>query len=203
MDSLRAGHLESTASLLAKVRGGDAAARERLLARYLPAFRRWAHGRLPRSARRLADTDDLVQATLVRALKHLNRFEPQHEGAFLAYLRKILLNKIRDEIRGARRRPAPGSLPDDLRDGARDPLDDLVWKETREAYEAALEQLTEMQREAFILRMELGFSHVDVAEAIGAPTPAAARAHVARAMVRLAEAMRDSRAGGVRDGRRA
>jgi RNA polymerase sigma-70 factor (ECF subfamily) len=77
--------LESTAGLLERVRGGDAGARERLLSRYVPALRRWAHGRLPPRARELADTDDLVQVTLIRALDHLGDFEPRRPGAFLAW----------------------------------------------------------------------------------------------------------------------
>ena len=61
--------LESTASLLSRIRAGDDSAQELLLERYLPALRRWATGRLPWRARHLADTDDIVQITLVRTLK--------------------------------------------------------------------------------------------------------------------------------------
>src|SRR2546425_1202149 len=71
--------LESTASLLARVRAGDSGARDRLLVRYMAILRRWAHGRLPRRARHLADTEDLVQTTLVRALDGVQRFEPRRE----------------------------------------------------------------------------------------------------------------------------
>ena len=95
--------LESTADLLSRVRGGDPAAREQLFARYLPILKRWAHGRLPGSARNLADTDDLIQTSLLRALNRVGEFEPRHEGAFLAYLRQTLLNALRDEIRRSRR----------------------------------------------------------------------------------------------------
>src|SRR5262245_46623761 len=94
---------DSTAVLLHRVRAGDTEARERLVARHLPLLRGWAHRRLPPGARALADTEDLVQITFIRALKQVEAFEPRHEGAFLAYLRQILLNAIRDEIRRARR----------------------------------------------------------------------------------------------------
>src|SRR5262245_9691190 len=97
--------LESTQELLGRIRGGDAAARERLIARYLPALQKWAHGRLPARARNLTLTDDLVQESLIRALSHLEGFEPRRPGAFLAYLRQILLNQVRDEIRKTDRRP--------------------------------------------------------------------------------------------------
>ena len=91
--------LESTATLLVKVHAGDKIARERLCETYLPLLTRWAHGRLPKYARDLSETDDLVQISLINALDSLSSFTPKHEGAFLAYLRKILLNNIRMEIR--------------------------------------------------------------------------------------------------------
>ena len=97
--------VESTADLLARVRGGNDLARERLVQRYLPMLRTWAAGRLPGWARDLSDTDDLVQNTLIRALSKVKEFEPRREGAFLSYLRSILLNQIRDQIRHVKRRP--------------------------------------------------------------------------------------------------
>src|SRR5690606_6265763 len=89
---------QSTATLLARVRAGDAAAREQLCAQYLPLLMRWAHGRLPAAARDLAETADLVQMTLIKALGRIDEFESRHEGAFLAYLRSALLNALRNEI---------------------------------------------------------------------------------------------------------
>src|SRR6476660_6142279 len=98
-DARPASDLESTTTLLNRVREGDEAARERLLARYLPLLKRWAHGRLPRYARDLSETDGLVQVTWIRALSRAGEFESRREGAFLAYLWRILLNALRDEIR--------------------------------------------------------------------------------------------------------
>ena len=67
----------------------------------------------------MVDTDDLVQVAVLRALNKVGRFEPHREGAFLAYLRRILLNAVRDEIRRVARRPGMEDLPADLADGAR------------------------------------------------------------------------------------
>src|SRR5438445_13615394 len=61
---------EPTEQLLRRIRGGEEAARQALYERCLPLLRRWAHGRLPHQARDIADTDDLVQITLIRALRH-------------------------------------------------------------------------------------------------------------------------------------
>lgn len=187
--------LESTAFLLEQVRGGDARARERLAAKFLPLLRRWAHGRLPGHARSLADTDDLVQVSLLRALDHVDGFEARREGAFLAYLRRILLNAVRDEIRRSARRPTQDVESAEL--PAPDPslLEQQIGRDTLEAYEAALTRLTEAQREAVIMRLEFGYSYPQVADAMGRTTPNAARMLVARAIVQLAEEMDEHRQG--------
>lgn len=181
--------LENTAVLLESARGGDAQARERLVARFLPLLQRWAHGRLPSHARGLADTDDLVQVSLLRALDHLEGFEMRREGAFLAYLRRILMNSLRDEIRRSKRRPGEPLDGHDLVSADRSLLEQQVGRETMEAYEAALTRLTEAQREAVIMRLEFGYSYPQVAEAMGRSHPNAARMLVARALVQLAEEM--------------
>ncbi len=183
------GGMESTASLLTRVKTGDEAARERLVGRYLPALHRWARGRLPSRARGFLDTDDLVQVTLLRALDKVMDFEPQRVGAFWAYLRRILQNQIRDQIRRTTRRPGATTLPETLADVGHSPLEEVIGRETLEAYERALEKLPDQQREAVLLRIELGFTHPEVAEAIGSPTPNAARMLVARGLARLAEVM--------------
>lgn len=184
-------HLESTAHLLELVRHGDRAARDRLAARYLPILMRLAHGRLPSRARDLMDTDDLVQVTLIRALDHVEGFEPRHEGAFLAYMRQILLNQIRDEVRRVARRPERATLEDDLPGFGRSPLEDAIGRETLDQYEAALEQLTDEQREAIVLRLELGFTYQQIADAVGNDSPNAVRMMVTRALVRMGERMRE------------
>jgi RNA polymerase sigma-70 factor (ECF subfamily) len=181
--------LESTATLLSLVRHGDKAARERLVSRYLPILGRLAHGRLPSRARDLMDTDDLVQMTLIRALDHVESFEPRHEGAFLAYMRQILLNQIRDEVRRVARRPEREALGDDLPALGHSPLEDAIGRDTIERYEAALEGLTEEQREAIVLRIELGFTYQQIADAVGHGSANATRMMVTRALVRLSERM--------------
>lgn len=177
--------------LLERVRGGDARAREALVARFLPALRRWAHGRLPAGARGLADTDDLVQVSLLRALDRVDAFEARREGAFLAYLRRILLNAVRDEVRRARRRPAEPMADLDPAEDAPSQLERQVGREVMETYEAALARLTPAQQEAVILRLEFGYGYAQVAEAMGRTTANAARMLVSRALVDLARAMEE------------
>ena len=185
--------LETTAILLARVRKGDSSARDRLVERYLTALQRWAHGRLPQFARNLVETDDLVQITLIRSLKRIDRFEPRRRGAFLAYLRRILLNQIHEEVRRAASRPRPEALMEPIPDRNASPLERAIGGQAVKRYEAALAKLTDEQQEAVILRVEMGFSYPEVAETMGASTPNAARMLVVRGLVSLAEVMRESR----------
>ena len=180
---------ESTASLLERVRAGAPEARDRLVRRYLPSLQRWARGRLPARARDLADTDDLVQVTLIRALDKVQGFEHRGEGSFLAYLRRTLQNQIRDQLRRAGRRPVSEEITESMSVMEPSPLEELIGRQTLEAYDAALERLPAAQQEAVMLRVEMGFTYPEIAQAIGAPSPNAARMTVARALARLAEAM--------------
>lgn len=182
--------LESTTKLIVRIRQGDNRARDELMERYLGTLRRWAHGRLPLRARGLADTDDLVQSTLIRALNRLGSFEPRQEGAFLAYLRKVLLNQIRDEIRRAGRQPGGETLSDDLAGRGPSPVEDAIGREMLSTYESALSRLPERDQQAVFLRVELGMEYQAVADALGIASANAARMCVARAIARLAEGMR-------------
>jgi RNA polymerase sigma-70 factor, ECF subfamily len=184
---------ESTAALLQRIRGGDESARDRLLERYLPVLRRWAHGRLPAKARGFADTDDLVQITLIRVLKQLERFEPRHEGAFLAYLRRILINAMRNEIARAATRGKQEEIGEGMPDGGPSPLESMLGRDMLDRYEAAFEALGEEQQEAVFMRVEMGLTYEQIAEAMGKNSANTARMMVARAIARLAETMEEPR----------
>lgn len=184
---------EKTLELLNRVKSGDAEALERLLARCLPPLRRWAHGRLPRSARDMQDTADLVQDTIVAALKRLGQFEPKHEGALQAYLRQAIANKITDILRKKARRPIQAEMPTDVPANAASPLEEFLGQEKMARYEAALARLRPADREALIARLELQYRYDELAVALGKPSANAARVAVSRAIQRLAEEMRHGR----------
>jgi RNA polymerase sigma-70 factor (ECF subfamily) len=137
------------------------------------------------------DTDDLVQITLIRALDKVRDFQPEREGAFLSYLRSILLNALRDQIRRAHVRRAGEILDERIADPSPTVLDEVIGKDAMERYEEALAQLTESQREAVMLRLEFGYSHLEIADAVGASSADAARMLVSRGLVRLADLMSD------------
>jgi RNA polymerase sigma-70 factor (ECF subfamily) len=178
-----------TIDLLERFKRGDEDAVAMLIERSLPPLRRWARGRLPSWARSLAETQDLVQDAVIRALPHLKTFEAQHPGALQAYLRQAIANHIRDEIRRVRARPQPVELRDSQPDLAPSPLEQVIGREGLEAYEAALQRLQPTDREAIVARLELQQSYEEVAIALGKPSADAARMAVARAVKRLILAM--------------
>ncbi len=178
---------DSTLTLLTRAKAGDAIALNDLFARYVPSLRRWASGRLPRWARDLADTPDLVQETLLETFKKIDGFEHRGEGALRAYLRQAVMNRIRDELRRANRRPAPLELDETIVDPGLSPLEAAVGTQIVERYEAALQRLSDADRELIIARVEMGLTYAELATATGKPTADAARMAVSRALVRLAE----------------
>jgi RNA polymerase sigma factor (sigma-70 family) len=181
--------LETTFDLVERAKAGDDEALNRLFARFLPSLRRWASGRLPRWSRDLMDTDDLVQETVVRAVKRIDQFESRHEGALQAYLRQAIVNRIRDEVRRAKRSPAPAPLDDNAPASDASPLEAAIGGEALANYEAALARLRPEERQAIIARVEMDGSYQDVAVALGKPSADAARMAVSRALVRLAQEM--------------
>ena len=182
--------LETTFHLIERARAGDREALERLFARHLKPLQRWARGRLPKWARDLADTDDLVQDTLVQTFKRIEDFEPRRVGALQAYLRQAVLNRIRNELRRKGRQPHATDLDGLEVESVESPLEQAIGQEAVERYEGALQRLKAEEREAIIARVEMGYSFEELAEALGKPTPDAARKTAHRALVRLAEEMK-------------
>ena len=181
--------LHSSLTLLERAQAGDRVALDCLIARYLPRLQRWATGRLPRWARAMADTEDLVQETLFETFKRIERFESRGEGALQAYLRQAILNRIREELRRTKRRPPTSELDSAMEDSCRSPLEEAIGREAIERYERALARLRSEDRELVIARIELGYTNREIAELLDKPTPNAARMAAERAIVRLAKEM--------------
>jgi RNA polymerase sigma-70 factor (ECF subfamily) len=131
-----------------------------------------------------------VQDTVLQTLRNLGSFEPQREGALLGYLRRSLLNRIRDRFRYAARHPTT-ELSETSPDGGASPLEFAIEEEDRRRYEAALSRLTPSDRDAIVGRIELGYSYEQLALILKKPTPGAARVAIRRALLRLGDEMRD------------
>lgn len=180
---------EKTLTLLERAREGDRLALDELCARWLPPLRRWAAGRLPRWARDATDTHDLVQDALMRTLSRIDHLEHRAEGAIEAYLRQVVLNRIRDEVRRVGRRFPHQPLPEDRAAVEASPLEEAIGTQALQRYEAALARLSAADREAIVARVELDYSYEEMAAALGRPSAEAARMAVRRALLRLAREM--------------
>src|SRR6201991_5376631 len=94
---------QSSLMLIERARAGDTNALDELIRRYLPRMKRWASGRLPMTARGMLDTEDIVQETMVKAVRNLGQVEVRGDGALQAYLRQAVNNRLADAYRGAER----------------------------------------------------------------------------------------------------
>jgi len=184
--------LVSTLDLLDRLKSGDQEAVDFLIERSLPPLRRWARGRLPAWARSGAETQDLVQTALLRALPKLKEFDARHPGALQAYLRQAVANHITDEIRKAGSRPTT-EVSDVHPDPSPSPLEQAIGREGFERYEAALQKLRPTDREAIVARLELQQSYEEVAIALQKPSANAARVAVARAVKALIALMAEEK----------
>ena len=182
--------LESTFDLIERVRRGDQDSLDRLMARHIGPLRRWVTGRLPRWARDMSDTDDLVQDALLRTFTKVEDFDVRGVGALQAYLRQAVVNRVRDELRRKGRTPAMVDAAELNLEGRDSPLEAAIGTEAFERYQAALTRLRPEEREAIIARVEMDYSYADLAEILGKPTADAARKAAQRALLRLAEEMK-------------
>jgi RNA polymerase sigma-70 factor (ECF subfamily) len=144
---------------------------------------------MPARARDLNDTGDLVQETLVRALRRLASMQLEKPGAFFAYLRTAMLNRIRDEARRVGRIPPVDAIEDVHATPDPSPVEEIVGREKLASFERAMSSLSDDEREAIMARIELNLSYAEVAAALGKTSPDAARMAVTRALDKLARHM--------------
>ena len=130
-----------------------------LFVRHSAPLRRWASGRLPRWARDLADTDDIVQEALLQTFKRIEEFEARGAGSLHAYLRQAVVNRIRDELRRKARLPEFAELDSHTEDAGPTPLDQVIGRDALESYERALAGLKPEEQEAIIARVEMGYTY--------------------------------------------
>jgi RNA polymerase sigma factor (sigma-70 family) len=137
----------------------------------------------------LSQTEDVVQDVVLHAVESLKTFQPQFDGALRYYLRRGVLNRIKDEQTRVVVRPKREQISDEERDVAPSPFQLAVGTELQERYEAALASLKPEDRELIVARVEFSCSYAEIARDCGKPSVDAARVAVARALVRLAQEM--------------
>jgi RNA polymerase sigma-70 factor (ECF subfamily) len=181
----------SSRELLGRARGGDERALSRLFRRQGASLRKWARGRLPRWARSVTDTADIVQDVLMRSFRRLDLFEDRGKGTLQAYLRRGVENRILDEMRRVRRRPfiEDEDAADEIADNKSSPFDRVMDAEQEERYKRALATISEDERLLVVGRLELGYSYEQLALITNRPTKDAARVALHRAVLKMAERM--------------
>jgi DNA-directed RNA polymerase specialized sigma24 family protein len=185
--------LTRTIDLLERFKQGDENAVELLIERALPPLRIWARGRLPGWARGCGSSRDLVEDAVVLARAQLKTLDARHPAALQVYLRRAIVNHIRREMREGDRHEVSRATLDDQRESDGSFLQQAIGGSALERYEAALERLAPLDREAIVMRVELQQSYEEVAIAMAEPTPEAARTAVARAVKHLILIMNEDR----------
>jgi RNA polymerase sigma-70 factor (ECF subfamily) len=159
----------SEGDLVARSRGGDVVAFERLYHRYEGAVYRYAYRLLENAD----DADDVRQETFVRAYQALSRF--RGDASFKTYLLTICNNLCRDRQRLRQRRPEREyglSVPETALNqtafsGAENPLLLLERAATAETVRKAMNRLAPAHREILLLRHVEDLSMEEIATVLG------------------------------------
>jgi RNA polymerase sigma-70 factor (ECF subfamily) len=171
-------------SLIGAAVAGDVGARDRLLAEIHPLALGYCRRRLGREDTVIGSADDVAQEVCIAAVSALSRYTVKGLS-FRAFVYGIAANKVTDAFRamGRNRTEARADLPDSpvLHDG---PEQRLLAAELAERLHGLLHRLTPLQRNVVILRIAVGLSAEETAEAVGS-TPGAVRVTQHRALNHL------------------
>jgi RNA polymerase sigma-70 factor (ECF subfamily) len=140
------------------------------------------------------DAEDVVQETFLRAYKQLNRFESR--AGFGTWLHRIAANCSVDFLRKRKRQdqqvdpfePEAEEPMSAVSSRAPAPDDQVFHSEVREKVEAVMDQLTPMERAAFVLRHFEGRSIEDIGRALGTG-PNATKQSIFRAVQKMRRAL--------------
>jgi len=198
---------EATVLLLAQWHAGDGAALGRLIDLHMPWLAEHVQRRLGQFLRAHAEPMDYLQDTILAFLRDAPRFQVRDGTHFRALLARIAENSLRDRhdwFRRKRRDLARNAeMPTDsvlcldsaLRNSST-PSRNAARNETRDWVRLALELLAGDDRRILVARDYENRSFEDIGADFGL-TPNAARMRWTRAVARLADAMKELRAGRV------
>ena len=155
--------------LIARWKAGDERAATTLVGRHAPALARFAVSLGQRS-----DVEEVVQDTFVRAFGSIESFRA--DSSLRTWLFTIERRLILDRRRAERRRHDDAGLDDVNAATEFDALDGMVADEAQARVTKAVERLSRLQREVFLLRVNEGLSYKEIAEIVGS-TEGAARVH--------------------------
>jgi RNA polymerase sigma-70 factor, ECF subfamily len=163
---------------------GDPRAVERVLASIRPLVVRYCRARVGRQERNFASADDVAQEVCLAVLTALPSYRDQGRP-FLAFVYGIAAHKVADAHRAAgRNRSEPvADVPDEPETDA-GPEQRALRQELTQQMNDLLQVLPDKQREIVLLRVVVGLSAEETAEAVGS-TPGAVRVAQHRALARL------------------
>jgi RNA polymerase sigma-70 factor (ECF subfamily) len=183
---------EEIEDLVRRSVAGDPLAAGTLARRYEGAVRRAISRELGPSLRRLADTDDLLQSTLLAAFEGLSGFTYRGERALLAWLKSIASQRIRLSARlhHRQKRDLDRDVPlDAVGEPVADqtsPGDRAARNELTDWIRREMEHLPPKEREVVDLHTFRGMSFQEVARAMGLPGKRSAHHIFHRALDRMA-----------------
>lgn len=177
--------------LAAAARDGDAAATSELMAAVHQLAVRYARGKLGRFPAAVDAAADAAQEVCVAVLTALPRYADR--GApFEAFVYRIAANKVADVQRGIIRRPTPtDDLPESV-DEAPGPEASALATDRADRIWSLLAQLSDQHREILTLRVAVGMTAEETADALGM-TSGAVRVAQHRALARLRGILGDSK----------
>lgn len=178
---------DSTVTLLLRAKNGDDGARDRLFRRLTSVVRRWAHLRLPPTAREGFDSDGLVQDAVAAEVKRMASVDTPRSSPFYVHLHNTLRGRILEELSQARARSDARGEPTEAT--VEDRLDAGAFRR----YQRGLARLAPEDQAAIFVRIELGMSLADTAVELDKPSADAAHKAVSHAVRQLIEAMQVER----------
>ena len=163
---------------------GDSKALDRVLGRIHPVVVRYCRSRMSAGHRSSASADDVAQEVCMAVITALPTF--RHEGKpFLAFVYGICAHKVADAHRvAARSRSHSVADVPDSPTTERGPEQRMVASSTAAVIEGLLNTLPETQQEILRLRVVVGLSAEETAEAL-AMTAGAVRVSQHRALAKL------------------
>ena len=171
------------ASVAAAVEG-DPRAIDKVLASIRPLVVRYCRARVGRQERSFASADDVAQEVCLAVLTALPSYRDQGRP-FLAFVYGIAAHKVADAHRAAaRNRSDPMDIVPERFSAEAGPEQIALDGEAAERMNRLLAVLPEKQREILILRVVVGMSAEETAEAVGS-TAGAVRVAQHRALARL------------------
>ncbi len=187
-----------TLDLVREAQNGGKDAREELFARYSDRVLGIVRARIGPRLRKNVESGDIAQEALIEALQSLDRFENRGESSLIRWLAAIVQNRIsaRAKYYAAERRSSAREIAleglgneheSSIEPPARTNTPSLEVRNAEEQglVESCLHELSEGYRELILLRDYAGSSWDEVATAVGAASPDAARMMHTRARTQL------------------